>query len=183
MEQGSRHASQRRRIVVGVSGSLGSIAALHHAVAEARRTDGEVLAVLAWEPVGGEYGYRRAPCPPLLAAWRDAAVARLREALEGVVGVGCADVPLHAEAVRGEAGEALVRTADRSDDLLVVGAAGTGRLRRLLRPSVTAHCVKRAECPVLVVPKPALQRELETLQRRNSRHLPMVPIPSRIGLH
>uniref|UniRef100_UPI001CC9FC04 universal stress protein n=1 Tax=Streptomyces sp. LS1784 TaxID=2851533 RepID=UPI001CC9FC04 len=65
------------RIVVGVSGSLGSLAALHHAVAEARRTDVEVLAVLCWASPGDVLGCRRTPCPPVVNAGRDAAVARL----------------------------------------------------------------------------------------------------------
>jgi tRNA(Ile)-lysidine synthase TilS/MesJ len=48
--------SGTRRIVVGVSGSLGSLAALHRAVDQARRTGAEVLAVLAWD-----HGLRHAP--------------------------------------------------------------------------------------------------------------------------
>lgn len=177
MHQERQYASQQRRIVVGVSGSLGSIAALHRAVAEARRTDAAVLAVLAWEPVGGEYAYRRSPCPPLLVAWREAAVARLTGAIETAFSAGCAGVPLTAEVARGHAGDVLVRTAGRVDDLLVIGAGRAGVLRRLLHPSPTPYCVKRAECPVLVVPKPALQRELETLQRRNAWHLPTQSTP------
>ncbi|MBV6698965.1 universal stress protein [Kitasatospora aureofaciens] len=155
----------RGRIVVGVSGSLGSLAALHHAVAEARRTDAEVLAVLCWTPTGGESGYRRTPCPPLITASRDAAVARLRQALGEAFGGGFAGVRLRCQAVRGDTGHTLVRCADRPGDLLVLGAGSRGRLARVLRPSVTAYCVRHATCPVLAVPKPPLQRELEALER------------------
>ncbi|MFI6846718.1 universal stress protein [Kitasatospora sp. NBC_00085] len=162
-----------RRIVVGVSGSLGSLAALHGAVAEARRTDAEVLAVHCWSPPGGEFGYRRSPCPPLLSACRDAAAARLRQALDEAFGGGYAGVRLRSQAVRGETGQALVRSADRPGDLLVLGAGGRGVLSRALRPSVTAYCVRHATCPVLAVPKPPLQRELEALQRHHTLLRPL----------
>ncbi|WP_280717909.1 universal stress protein [Kitasatospora sp. MAP5-34] len=162
-----------RRIVVGVSGSLGSLAALHRAVAEAARTDAEVLAVLAWAPPGGELGYRRSPCPPLLAAARDAAVGRLRTALdEAFAGAGIG-VRIISQVVRGDTGYALVGTADRPDDTLVIGA---GRGRWLL-PSVARYCLRHATCPVLAVPRPALQRELETYHRRTLWHLRTEPVP------
>ncbi|MEV7600797.1 universal stress protein [Kitasatospora sp. NPDC089797] len=154
------------RIVVGVSGSLGSLAALHHAVTEARRTDVEVLAVLCWTPPAGELGYRRSVCPPVVDAGRDAAVARLRQALDEAF-AGCyAGVRLRCQAVRGETAHTLVRCADRPDDVLVLGAGRErGRLSRLIRPSVTAYCVRYATCPVLTVPRPPLQRDLEALER------------------
>ncbi|GHE25102.1 hypothetical protein GCM10018781_76070 [Kitasatospora indigofera] len=166
------------RIVVGVSGSLGSLAALHRAVAEGRRTGAEVLALLAWIPPGGEHGYRLAPCPPLLATWQDDASARLREALDEAFGGAPAGVRLSAQVIRGDSGPALVHTADRAADLLVVGAGGGSLLRRGLRPSVTAHCVRYASCPVLAVPRPTLHRELEAIHRRNLWHLPTTPAPS-----
>ncbi|MEV4613213.1 universal stress protein [Kitasatospora sp. NPDC049258] len=175
MDEGHREGQRTRRIVVGVSGSLGSLAALNHAVEEARRTDAEVLAVLAWLPHGGAHGYRRAPCPPLLAAWREAATSRLREALGDAFDGAPSGVRFSSRTVRAETGHALVRTADRSDDLLVVGAGSGSRLRRGLRPAVAAYCVRHAACPVLAVPKPTLQREPETFRRRNVRHLPAAP--------
>lgn len=63
-DEAAERPDREGRIVVGVSGSLGSIAALHHAVAEARRTDVEVLAVLCWTSAGEELGYRRTPARP-----------------------------------------------------------------------------------------------------------------------
>ncbi|GAA1261204.1 universal stress protein [Kitasatospora nipponensis] len=178
MDEALREERATRRIVVGVGGSLGSLAALHMAVDEARRTSSEVLAVLAWLPQGGEHGYRLAPCPPLLASWRESAVARLREALDEAFGGAPAGVRLSAVVVRGDTGPALVRLADRADDLLVVGAGSGGVLRRVLRPSVTRHCVEHARCPVVAVPRPTLQRELEALHRRNSWHLRTAMTPS-----
>ncbi|WP_035804900.1 universal stress protein [Kitasatospora mediocidica] len=167
------------RVVVGVSGSLGSLAALHRAVAEARRTDAEVLAVLAWLPVGGEYGHRRAPCPPLMAVWREAAAARLNVALDDAFGGAPTGVRLSTVLIRGDSGPALVQTADRDGDLLVVGSGSGSMLARGLRRSVSAYCVKHADCPVLAVPKPPLHRELTAFRRRRLLHLPTEPAPSR----
>ncbi|MQS15898.1 universal stress protein [Streptomyces kaniharaensis] len=176
------HASRRYersgtpRVVVGVSGSLGSLAALHRAVAEARRTGGELVPVLAWEPPGGELGYRRSPCPPLLSAARKAAEQRLRDALDAAFGGADPEVPLRPVVVRGETGPALVHVADRPDDLVVVGQSG-GLLRRRFRPAVAAYCLRKAGCAVLAVPTPPLRRELEALHRRARWHLPIGPLP------
>ncbi|MCX4093807.1 universal stress protein [Nocardia sp. alder85J] len=152
------------RIVVGVSGSLDSLAALHRAVAEARRRPAadmaEVVAVLAWQPPGGEYAQSRYPCPELLDAARSEARRRLLAALDDAFAGIDPGVPLRAELVRGDITEALLACADRSEDLLVVGSGG-GWLRRCLRRRVAARLLRRAACPVLVVPKPELQRELE----------------------
>ncbi|MCX4748404.1 universal stress protein [Kitasatospora sp. NBC_01287] len=162
---------ERRRVVVGVSGSLGSLAALHRGAEEARERGAELLAVLVWTPPGGEAGFRRAPCPPLLSAWRADAVERLTTALAEAFPIGPARVEMRALAMRGEPGSTLVALADGPQDVLVVGAGGRRWWR--LRPSVSGHCVRRAGCPVLTVPRPPLQRELAVIERRNACHLPM----------
>ncbi|WP_371494903.1 universal stress protein [Kitasatospora sp. NBC_00374] len=101
---------------------------------------------------------------------------RLEKALDDAFGGTPTGVRLSSEVVRGESGGALVSSADRPDDLLVVGAGGGSPIRRALRPSVTAYCVNHAACPVLAVPKPTLQRELEAFRRRRVWHLPAVPV-------
>ncbi|MCD0482584.1 universal stress protein [Streptacidiphilus sp. ASG 303] len=164
-----------RRVVVGVSGSLGSLAALHRAVGEARRTGAEVLAVLAWEPPGGEFGYRRFPCPPLLGECRRLARERLRAALDAALGGADPGVRVLSWAVRGRAGEVLVRTADRDADLLVVGTGPRGVPARALRPSPARYCLTHASCPVLAVPPSPLRRDLEALHRRSARRLRLPP--------
>ncbi|MQY26854.1 universal stress protein [Nocardia aurantia] len=161
------------RIVVGVSGSLGSLAALHRAVAQARRRpEAEVVAVLAWAPPGGEYAQSRYPCPELLDVARSAARARLLAALDDAFAGIDPGVPLRAELIRGEPVEALLACADQPDDLLVVGSGG-GRLSRGLRRPVATRLTRRAVCPVLVVPKPELQRELERSGSRLASWLPL----------
>ncbi|MFI2609695.1 universal stress protein [Kitasatospora sp. NPDC018619] len=156
------------RVVVGVGGSPGSLAALHRGLAEARARGAVLVPVLAWEPPGGEHGYRRSPCPPLLAAVRDAAGQRLRDALDAAFGGVDPGVPLRPVVVRGEAGPALLHVADRPDDLLVLGPAG-GPLRRRLRRAVPGYCVRRAVCPVLTVPVPELLGELRRLESARLR--------------
>ncbi|WP_043679010.1 universal stress protein [Streptomyces xylophagus] len=157
----------RRRAVVGVSGSPGSLAALHRAVQEARRTDAELLAVLAWEPPGGELAHGRSVLAlPLTDLRRDAA-ERLLTVLDTAFGDTGPGVPFQGLVVRGTAGRALVETADRPDDLLVIGAGPRGPLRTLF-PSVTRYCVTHAACPVLTVPPSPLESELASLHRRIS---------------
>ncbi|MFE4358700.1 universal stress protein [Kitasatospora sp. NPDC056800] len=164
------------RVVVGVSGSLGSLAALHRGAAEARDRGAVLVPVLAWEPPGGEHGYRRSPCPPLLAAVREAADQRLRGALDAAFGGADPGVPMRPVLVRGDTGPALLHIADRPDDLLVLGHSG-GPLRRRLRRAVPAYCARRAGCPVLTVPAPELLHDLEALHRRTRWHLPVGPAP------
>ncbi|WP_431945284.1 universal stress protein [Actinacidiphila sp. bgisy167] len=161
------------RVVVGVSGSLGSITALHRAAAEARRTDAVLLAVLAWQPPGGEFAYRRSPRPPLPDVWQDRAGQRLLDALDAAFGGLPEGLRLRAMTVRGPAGRALTLVADRPDDVLVVGAGRRGRLRRLLHPSVARHCLHHAVCPVLAVPRSPLHDVLEGVRRRNTWRLPL----------
>ncbi|MGW2395838.1 universal stress protein [Kitasatospora sp. NPDC001664] len=151
-----RRRSSCRRVVVGVSGSPGSTAALRTAVAEAGRTGAVVVAVLAWSPppVTGR-GHWGVPVLAALDAGLDAAAERLRGTIDGAFAVGLSRVRLSSFVVRGEAGEVLVRMVGEPEDLLVVGAGAEGLIWRGLRPSVASHCVRRSGCPVLVVPRPA----------------------------
>lgn len=164
--------SESGRVVVGVSGSPSSLHALRVAVGEARRSGRALLAVLAWEPVGGEIAYHRAPCLELLRMWEDAAAWRLRNSFDEAFGAVPGDVPTQLRWVRGDAGSVLVGTADRPGDLLVVGAGPRGRLDRLLHGGTARHCVARAGCQVLAVPPPELLRDLP---RRERHCLPVPP--------
>ncbi|MER7752268.1 universal stress protein [Kitasatospora sp. NPDC097643] len=161
--------SDGARVIVGVSGSLHSLTALHRAADEARARDAVLVPVLAWTPVGGERNYRAQPCPPLLREWQQAADRRLERALDEAFGGLPVGVRVEPLVVRGEAGSVLTRLADRPDDLLVVstGRQGTvrGTLRRLLRGSVTQYCLTRARSTVLVVPPSTLHADLRALHR------------------
>ncbi|MGW2747127.1 universal stress protein [Streptomyces sp. NPDC001450] len=166
-------ASAAARVVVGVSGSLGSVTALRRAAALARRLGAELWPVLAWEPPGGDPAARRSPAAGLLVEeWQRLAKQRLASVLEEIFGEDGPGVPMHAVIVRGTPGRALVATADRDDDLLVVGAGRRG-LQRAFSGRVSRHCLAHADCPVLAVPPSPLESDLVSVHRRNAWHLRM----------
>jgi len=143
-----------------------SLGALRAGVEEARLTGALLIAVLAWEPAGGELAYRRAPCPILLKLWETAAVERLTEAFSAAFGGIPKDVTVRLLVVRGKAGPVLVDFADQPDDLLIVGCPGGNWLRNSLRSSVTRFCVAHARCPVLTVPPPELITQMRSRPHR-----------------
>src|ERR1700735_3146132 len=75
-----------RRVVVGVSGSLGSLQALRLAADEARAREATLVAVIAWVPPGGDFAERSHPSPYLRQIWRDAAKQRLADAFDAGLG-------------------------------------------------------------------------------------------------
>jgi nucleotide-binding universal stress UspA family protein len=142
-----------KRIVVGVDGSAGSMAALAWAVDEARAHDATLACVVAWEPPV-VYGSGFAPVPSLPpdGAYEDAA----RSQLDGVLGrvLGTEEPPeLERLVVEGPPGEVLLAAAAGAD-LLVVGSRGHGSLVGMLLGSVSQHCVHHAHCPVVIIPNP-----------------------------
>jgi nucleotide-binding universal stress UspA family protein len=154
-----------KRVIVGISGSLGNLAALHAGVAEARQRDVPLLAVRAWTPTGGEITYRKSPSPPLVAEWHRHELTALRTAFVDAFGGVPDDVEVETRLVRGDPGAALVRTADQLGDLLVIGTGRPGRFSRLWRGAVSRYCLAHARCKVLAVPQPDLARELRRLRR------------------
>ncbi|MFD8960605.1 universal stress protein, partial [Streptomyces anulatus] len=112
----------RQRIVVGVSGSPGSLAALHRAAAEARERNAELYAVLAWQLPGGGLGGRATYGAAVLRECREAAVEDLRTLLDGAFAVRRPGVALSGG---GRGGEPRGGVVD--------GAGGAGR-RRVVGP-------------------------------------------------
>jgi nucleotide-binding universal stress UspA family protein len=148
-----------RRVIVGVSGSAGSLQALRYAAELARAENALLAPVLAWTPPGGELADRRAPCPPLRSAWMQAAWDRLWHAIDLALGGPPADVAFTPKVVRGPAGEVLSELARETGDVLVIGAGRRGVLR-LANSHVSRHCLGHAHCPVIAVPPPELAAEL-----------------------
>jgi nucleotide-binding universal stress UspA family protein len=160
-----------QRVVVGVHGSLTSLAALRTAVSYARQRAAVLVPLLAWSPVGGELAYRRAPCPELLELWRRDAHGRLVRAFDEALG-GCPrDIEVRPHVMRGAPGGTLVETASGDRDLLVLGR-GRRRLggRRGSGPTAR-YCLTHAHCPVLLVPPPELLSVAETLRQRRWTNL------------
>ena len=155
------------RVVVGVTGSAGSGAALRRAAVEARRSGSELVPVLAWEPPGGEALYRTAPTPALAKRWQLDADRQLGAAISAALGALPADISVTPMVVRAPAAWALNALADRPTDLLVLGGGRRNRLTRLPRGKVRRHVVARAKAPVLLARPPETPRSL----RRELRHL------------
>src|SRR3984957_8875602 len=139
------------RLVVGTSGSPGSLPALRYAHDLARRSDIPLVAVLAWVPPGGDLAERRWPSVYLRRIWADAARQRLSQALDLAWG-GQPGVDVESVIIRGEPGPALLDIASSRDDLLIVGAGRRGALIRLRHGSVSRYALAHARCPVLAVP-------------------------------
>jgi nucleotide-binding universal stress UspA family protein len=144
------------RVVAGVSGSPGSLAALRCAEHVALAHGALLVPVLAWQPPGGDRAARAQPAAGLMQAWRDMACRRLGEALAAVWGEPEPEPGVEPHVERGPAGWVLVSVADRPGDVLVIGAGHGGPLRRAARCRVVSYCVARARCPVVLVPPPEL---------------------------
>jgi nucleotide-binding universal stress UspA family protein len=154
------------RVVVGVTGSAGSGAALRRAVQEARCSGRVLVPVLAWEPPGGEAAHRLAPEPWLTRLEEHAARQRLAAAVAAALGGFPDDVPVQPMVVRAPAAYALNALADQPGDLLVLGAGPRHPLARLLRGWVRRRAVARTQAPVLLVAPPALPRGTRRALRR-----------------
>jgi nucleotide-binding universal stress UspA family protein len=93
--------SGMRRVIVGVSGSAGSVRALRYAARLARDADAPLTAILAWVPPGGDLAERRAPSAELRRIWKQAAAKRLDDAMRTAWGSVPADLMVDPMVVRG----------------------------------------------------------------------------------
>ena len=169
MRGGSREVFVRR-VVVGVSGSAGSLQALRYAAELARNDNAVLVPVLAWTPPGGELADRRSPCPPLRAMWKQAAWDRLWRAIDLAIGGPPADLGFSPAVIKGEAGAVLSDVANRSGDVLVVGAGRRGALRRLLACKVSRYCMAHSSCPMIAVPPTPLAARAHGMHGWMLRH-------------
>ncbi len=144
-------------IVVGVSPTTGSPAALRWAVDEARLRGTKVRAVLAWRPpraptaTGG-----RPPAGVLSQAATDYA-AQAEETLRGFVTAALgSDDSVECVAVKGTAVGALV-AASGDAQLMVIGEPRPGRLASVRASLVAPQVLHRAPCPVVALPAVAVK--------------------------
>lgn len=131
------------RIVVGVDGSPGSIAALREGRRLGEALDAEVEAIACWE------------LPALYVAVEPAVVRQnttemLQETLRLAFGEQT-PAGVRPSVVRGPARQVLIE-ASRTARLLVVGRRGDSPLGGFFVGSVSTAAVARAHCPVVVVP-------------------------------
>lgn len=135
------------RVIAGVSGTPGCLPALRYAAEVARAHDVSLIPVLAWHPAAER---SRSPYTPAVwMDWADVASAQLVAVLQAAFGGWPAGVLTEPMAVRGEPGRMLVSVANRTDDLLVIGA---GRQFIPGHGKVSRYCLAHAACPVLAVP-------------------------------
>jgi nucleotide-binding universal stress UspA family protein len=144
-----------RRVIVGASGSPGSLRALRHAEDLARHSDATLIPVLAWVPPGGDLAARQ-PCPSMVRIWHEASWQQLWDALEAAWGMVPVDLSVQPVVQRGQPGPVLVGMAGRPGDLLVVGAGRRGGLAWFGHGRVGRYCLAHAQCPVLAVPPASL---------------------------
>lgn len=140
----------RRRIVVGVTGSAPSLAALRWAADEARRHGARLHAVQVWDRSRRQLApYARRRGRPTAQQERETAHARLLAAVRTAFGSAVpADTSI--ELADGLTARVLLdRAADA--DLLVLGAADMVPHTGLAAGPVQRACLRHARCPVVIV--------------------------------
>ncbi|EHR50981.1 universal stress protein UspA-like protein [Saccharomonospora marina XMU15] len=144
-----------RTIVVGVDGSPASEQALRWALAETERCGGQVHAItvrrrddllpgttFALQP----YGRRPARTEESLRESLHSQVATMSD-----TAAGRAATTVTESVVTGDPATELSK-ASASADLLVLGSHGQRAFTEVLLGSVAAECVRRAQCPVVLIP-------------------------------
>jgi len=152
--------STQSRVVVGVTDTLSSLAALCRAAEEARSRGAVLVPVTAWS---SDEEFR--PTSEL----ERAACRRLDTAFEQAFGGHPDDLVIRPLVVRDRPGPALVRAAGRPDDLLVLGCGHRSRRQPVRLSATVRYCRAHAMCPMLVVSPAALLDCLELAIRTGSR--------------
>jgi len=139
-----------RRIVVGFDASPEAEAALALAAQLTAARGGSVTCCTAWDiPTTASAGmYYMTELDSVMADVEREARQRQADARFAYPGV--------AGDVRRGRPRAVLEEASQGADLLVVGSRGAGALRRVALGSTSDHLVHHAQCPVLVVPRPAV---------------------------
>jgi nucleotide-binding universal stress UspA family protein len=135
-------------ILVGVSGSRASVAALRWAASESRLRGARLIVLRCWEPDQRAYYAAHGPAADA-ARRRRAATAELAATLHSEFG-GQLPASLSGEVIEGVAERILV---DRSAaaDLLVIGSTSAPCLSGRSIGPVIRGCLSRAHCPVVVI--------------------------------
>jgi nucleotide-binding universal stress UspA family protein len=143
-------------IVVGVDGSEHSHRALEWAVREAALRQAALTVLTVNRAVAAMFTGTAVCYPGDKDRARSALDAARRETLGvlGAVDSGGRPPAVTVHAMTGLPAEELIQ-ASLDADLVVVGSRGAGRLRRLVRGSVSAQVSQHARCPVVVIPTQA----------------------------
>lgn len=149
------------RVIVEIRNSVSGYQALRYATDLARQRGLALVAVRATR--------RSSPGEtlPMHEALISAATADTTEVFEIALGGLPPGVVVEIVANEGMIGEILVSTADRDADLLVIAGCDPGWFTGLRSAALARFCARRATCPVVIVPPPALARTGR--QRRMAR--------------
>ena len=147
------------RLIVGTSGSPGSLHALRYGENLAQAHHVMLVPVIAWELPGDDRSHRIGSSRELGKACWEMAQRQLRDALIAVWGEVPDDPLVQPRVERGPAGRVLVNLACHPGDVLIVAPGRRGALGRLAFSRVGRYCVAHAQCPVMAVPPPALARD------------------------
>ena len=138
-------------VVVGVDGAGHSLAAIQLAAREASYRDAPLIAVMAYSGQRALGAPATRPVASLRTDDDDRIVAEsvLRDTVRDALGPQADTVELRT--VQGVAGRKLVETATQAGAELVVLASRGGA--SMLPGTVSQYVLRRAPCPVLVVPE------------------------------
>lgn len=137
-------------VVVGVSPTTGSIAAVEWAVDHARRIGAPLVAVTAWQvPVGAAPSVVPAEQAAMVERLAEQAATALAKTVRALAGES-STVTRRVE--RGTASAVLVRASENAQ-LLVVGPPHPGELSKLRASLFTPQVIYSAACPVLIMPQ------------------------------
>jgi len=141
--------NRQQHIVVGVSGSRASGAALSWAAEEARLRKASLHVVWAWDPARHAAPYAAVAAVPVGEQQRTAARSRLTAAIRAEFGPATPD-DVTAELAEGVPERVLV---DRSAnaDLLVLGVTAPAWLAGRSAGAVVRACLAGARCPVVAI--------------------------------
>jgi nucleotide-binding universal stress UspA family protein len=140
--------NQERRVVVGVNGSMASLAALRWAAREARLRQSRLHVVCAQDPGRARAAPYAGHARRLMPGEAGQPTSALLQAMVHTALGPRPQVTVDAEVVDGLAAKVLIDRAAGAD-LLVLGDAATSQFE-VIGP-VARACLRHAPCPVVVV--------------------------------
>lgn len=137
-------------ITVGVDGSDGGRRALAWALHYAAETGAEldVVTVFYYQQSADPH---HVPSQRAVRRRRDAERLQQREVEAALIGQAGAP-PINRLVLPGASTAAVLQRAARDSDLLVLGSHGHNPIESRLLGTVSADCIRGAECPVVVIP-------------------------------
>ena len=142
------HATDIKKIIVGVDGSDASVEALRRAQNLGESLNARIEAIGCWEIPRMYHGYTLMG----IEGFEESADKFLKESVKHVFGP---ETPENVKVtlMQGDPKSSLIRASNNAD-LLIVGRRGHGRFGGTLMGSVSSACIAHAKCPVMVVHVP-----------------------------